>query len=70
MDITDKIIEFEMGDLSGSETLELFSELIRTGMAWSLQGIYGRTARALIEQGLIDDYGTIDWDTYNDLILM
>jgi hypothetical protein len=70
MDITDKIIEFEMGDLSGSETLELFSELIRTGMAWSLQGIYGWTARALIEQGLIDDYGTIDWDTYNDLILM
>ncbi len=70
MDIIDKIIEFEMGDLSGSETLELFSELIRTGMAWSLQGSYGRTARVLIEQGFIDDYGTIDWDTYNDLILM
>lgn len=46
-----KIIAFEQGELDLDETVELFQELIDTGLAWSLQGSYGRTASRLIEAG-------------------
>jgi hypothetical protein len=39
--------------------LELFSELIKTGQAWRLQGHYGRTARAIIDAGYISKDGEI-----------
>jgi hypothetical protein len=51
MQLTDKIIAYEQGDLSHEETIELFQELIDNGMAWTLQGMYGRMAVALIESG-------------------
>lgn len=46
------IIEYESGELSDEDTIELFQHLIDNGHAWSLQGHYGRTAAALIEAGL------------------
>lgn len=50
-DIT-KIMAYEQGELDEDEIVELFQELIDTGAAWSLQGSYGRTAAALINNGL------------------
>jgi len=32
--------------------IEAWQHLIDTGLAWQLQGWFGRTARALIEQGI------------------
>lgn len=58
-DVTGKIIDFECGALSEEDTLELFAYLIKTGMAWSLQGSYGRAAASLIEQGLISKEGEV-----------
>ena len=49
----DKMISYEQGDLSYEDTLELFQELVDTGLAWKLQGSYGRTAQALIDAGEI-----------------
>lgn len=46
-----QIIAFENGELDHDQVVELFQELINTGMAWTLQGFYGRTAQALIESG-------------------
>lgn len=54
MDLVGSIIAYENGELSARKTLELFGHLIRTGAAWSLQGSYGRTAAAFIEEGLLD----------------
>ena len=59
MNITDKIIDFECGLLDDTGVLELFAELISNGMAWTLQGSYGRTASALIDAGYIATDGNI-----------
>lgn len=55
----DKIIAYEDGTLDPRGTVELFASLIRSGMAWTLQGSYGRTATELIEEGLIEPDGEI-----------
>jgi hypothetical protein len=49
------IIRYENGELSEGDTLGLFQELVDSGMAWSLQGSYGRTANYLIENEYIYD---------------
>lgn len=49
--ITDHIIAYEAGELSDEETIELFQRLVDSGLVWSLQGSYGRTAWDLIKSG-------------------
>ena len=46
-----KIVQYENGELNDEETVELFQELINTGLAWQLQGSYGRMAVQLLEEG-------------------
>lgn len=58
----------EIEDVSNEEKIEAWSYLIVTGKCWSLQGWYGRTATALIEQGLIDEDGFINWNELDNLI--
>jgi hypothetical protein len=57
LDLTSAIIEYESGNLSDKATIELFQHLVDTGLAWQLQGHYGRTAAALLQQGLIKRKG-------------
>ena len=49
-----QIIAYESGELDEDEVIDLFQLLVNNGMAWTLQGSYGRTARDMIEAGLID----------------
>lgn len=51
--VLDMIIAFEQGELDEDGVVELFQGLVDTGLAWQLQGFYGRTARDLIEAGLV-----------------
>ena len=57
--LVDCIIQYESGDLGDKETLELFSYLIKTRKAFSLQGHYGRTAYNLMQEKVIDSKGNI-----------
>jgi hypothetical protein len=40
-------------DASIDEQLNAWQQLVDSGIVWQLQGWYGRTAKLLIEQGLI-----------------
>jgi hypothetical protein len=51
LQLFDMMMQFEDGGLTEAEVVELFQHLIDTGMAWTLQGFYGRTAKALIDNG-------------------
>ena len=51
-EMIDKIISYEKDELNDEETIQLFQGLINNGMAWQLQGHYGRVATQLIEDGL------------------
>lgn len=59
MDLADKIIAYETGEIEGNRVLELFSELIKNGRVWTLQGHYGRMATNLINSGYLDRRGKI-----------
>lgn len=53
-DIVEKIMAYELGMMdTEEEIIEFFQELVDTGMAWSLQGHYGRSALNLINMGLV-----------------
>lgn len=53
MNLTEQIVAYEAGELSNEEILELFQKLVDSGLAWELQGSYGRMANALIDAGLV-----------------
>jgi len=53
--VVDNIIRYESGLMEEEDVILFFQELINTGLAWKLQGHYGRTAMHLIETGLCED---------------
>jgi len=58
-DLAIDIMSFEADELEIDDILDLFATLIRSGMAWTLQGSYGRAAQALIDQEIISPEGEI-----------
>ena len=58
-DLVSQIMSYEVGELDDVGILNLFSGLIETGMAYTLQGSYGRMAHRLIEAGLLTNRGVI-----------
>lgn len=55
MDYVDKIIAYESGELDEDGVVELFQELLDSGVLFHLQGSYQRTAQALLDAGLIQE---------------
>ena len=53
LDLTDRIIAYELGEMDEDEIVDLFQDLVNRGLAWQLQGSYGRMAARLIDEGLV-----------------
>jgi len=53
------VIAFEEGEMTQDEAVEFMAALVQSGMAWQLQGFYGRTANSMIEAGLISAEGEV-----------
>jgi hypothetical protein len=62
------ILAYENGELDAVDTVRLFSELIKSGEAWKLQGHYGRTASMMIQDGVLDNKGGINHDRLDELL--
>lgn len=51
--VVDYLMRYESDELTFTEELDLFQYLVDTGMAYTLQGHYGRAANRLIDVGLV-----------------
>lgn len=52
-DIVSRLMAYEEGELDQDQVIDLFQELLSSGLITQLQGHYGRTAQRLIDAGLI-----------------
>ncbi len=52
LSLSGDLIAYENGELDDEQVIQLFQNLIDTGLAWTLQGSYGRTAAQFIEAGV------------------
>lgn len=59
IDLVIKIMAYEDGTMTDKDTVAFFGELVASGMAWTLQGTYGRMANQLIETGYINRKGEV-----------
>lgn len=65
----DYIMRYEGDDdFSPLDFIGLFSHLISTGLCWRLQGHYGRVARDLIDNDLIDVNGAVNMERIKELL--
>jgi hypothetical protein len=48
---TEDFVKYEADEMTTEEEVAFIQQLIDTGMAWTLQGSYGRTAESFIKVG-------------------
>lgn len=47
------IIDFEEGNINDEGVIALFQYLLDSGLAWQLQGSYGRLTKQLLDNGYL-----------------
>jgi hypothetical protein len=58
-DLISRIMSWEAGEMDADTAADFFADLIKSGTAWHLQGVYGRTAQAYIDTGMISPEGDL-----------
>lgn len=53
MNKLDQILRYEQDELNNQEVIELFQNLVDSGLVWELQDHYKHTARYMINEGYI-----------------
>ena len=48
-----RLVAYESGEMNQDEIIKFFQELVDNGVAWKLQGHYGRMADTLIDSGMV-----------------
>lgn len=48
-----EILAYENGEMTQDDVVSFFQRLVDSGLAWKLQGSYGRAAHHLIKEGLV-----------------
>lgn len=66
MNLMERVIEYETDNHDLEWIVQFFADLIATGLAWQLQGRYGREAKAYIDNGLISAQGDVNWEVYEE----
>lgn len=51
LELVEKLLHYESGQMPPGEQRALFQELVDSGLAWRLQGHYGRAAARMIQAG-------------------
>ena len=51
MTMINQVIAYEQCELDEEGIIDMFQQLINSGLAWEMQGSYGRTAKALLDAG-------------------
>ena len=51
MGLYQRVVEYETEEHSLEWIVQFFADLVATGLAWQLQGRYGREAKAMIDEG-------------------
>jgi hypothetical protein len=67
-DAVNFIMDYEGGAMNSEDMVSGFAALVRNGTVWQLQGNYGRTASHLIEIGVLDREGNVDYDVLAELL--
>lgn len=57
----------EGDDASATDKIKAWSYLCGTGIGYKLQGFFGRTIMSMIDSGIMDEDGTVNWDSLTDL---
>jgi hypothetical protein len=55
-------------DATAEEQVEAYACLVKTGMAWTLQGFFGRNAQNLIDRKILSKKGEIDWEKFDEMM--
>ena len=51
--LTERIVSYERGELNEQQTIQLFQELVDSGLIMEMQGHYQRLAAQLLQAGVI-----------------
>lgn len=66
MNLMERVVQYETEPQDLDWVIQFFADLIATGLAWQLQGHYGREAKAIIDEGIINTKGEINWGYYDE----